>query len=859
MSEKISYEEALAGAAPAAPPKPGAITYEEATNPAPRVRYEGPLSNAPGEGEPAKAAKGTASALVKGAANILGSPGDLMSLGDLAYAGVMSLPRFIGADVPSFDERLANVQAKRAAAPVLPRPPTSQTIKETVLPVTGEYRPETAAGRVGSEALEFATSMLAPQAGVGRVGQVAAPGAELLRDAVTGAFAGAGGQGAVEALGESPAVRFLGSLAGAATPTVAQTAGRAVKPLVMPESAARDVAGKVLDQAAEDAGAARAALAKGPAQAALDLGVSPSTSQIAGDRGIDALEATMRAKDPVLKAELDAARDEGLRQTAAAGARLVPPGASGEAARTAAQTGVADAAAKVAAEIPQTTRVEASARARDFFDKALDVAKQDVDKAWTAMRESSGALFVNKTLGQIKEGFKGIDDVLERKRLTKLVDDYADEWRANGVGRDISPDMVNPLRSRLLDDARAAARAGNANQARVLNAAADSVLDAMSNKANWRFGDDSAVQLWNTARDASRNFHKTFKDDALAPLSRSTAAGAERVADGATLSRLTGGDPAQAAQNVTQFLQATGMGAAKDVFDFMYAKMTNNGTAKVTTGSIDKFLAKNGPVVDAIPGMRDHLNDLRTYASRHGALESSVGNLMFEGRDPASAAKYLLGQKDPAKAARDVLDFGRILGKNGPTYVDGVRQAVIEQMVADPAKLGTFMEKNASMLRNLFPEKNQLQTILKMREVEKTLTRAPDRSFSNLKAFEDLTQGRILDLLVGAAQGKLIGAGAGYLAGSAMAKAGVPDVGMAIELLGAALGSTATGGVGRVLYGSTGERAQQILAEALKDPKKAEMLLRRATPGAWTNMMKSFPGVALRAAETAATRTEEQP
>lgn len=864
----ISYEEAVSLAPPRREAAPGTISYEEAIGLSRQPEGRpGPLANAPTDTTASRVAKNLATGALKGLSAVPGMFGDIRALGDAAYAGIMSSPRMLGINVTPYEERLANIRRGQGVAAealggidLAASPPTTAEIQDMVLSRTGEYKPESLPGRMAQGALELGVPAAGPMAGIGMARGAAGSGADIARDVISGLSAGAGGELAGYFSGDSPLAKFAGQVAGAFTPSAARAGLNAVRPLVMPEQSARGVAGTVLRESAQDPEAAIRALQAGSPEATA-MGVSPTTRQLAGDPGLDALERAARSQDPTLAAGLNAAAQENAARVAATAEAMGVPGASGEAARTVARDAATQAQTALESGLPGVSRMDASTAARRVFEEAMDAAKKETDVAWQAVRDSNGALFFNNVQREIDQRLRQSLRPGQLKDVKPIIDRHLAALREAGVGRDVPVDMINDIRSELLDKAKAAGKAGETDLARRFSAGADAVLDAVSNKANWRFGDDSTVKLWEEARRLSRDYHQTFRDDVLRPLSQETSAGLEKVAEGATLRRLLSGDPAQAARNVEQFLVATRGAGSSDVRNFLFAKLTGDGGRRVTEGSLTKFMAENGPIIDAVPGARDQFDKLLDAAKRHGSLTSNVGYLMFEGRDPAAAANFLIGQKDAGARAREVLDFGQrmIGGADGRAYVDGVRQAVLDRMTGDPTKIGDFLGKNSALMANLFPDAAQREVINRIQTVDRMISRAPAQTFSNLRAYEDLTGGRVLDLLVGAAQGKIMSAGAGAIAGTALAKAGIPDVGVALELVGAALGLGAQGGIGRTLYGGVADRANQIISEALRDPTKAAILMKKSTPATWNQFGRSAPETLARAGGIEAGRAQQLP
>jgi hypothetical protein len=297
----------------------------------------GPLANAPDDGWGSGAAKGAATATIKGIANIPGMFGNIREFGDYladrAYSAAMGKP-------------LEEVQAAPRAHSWLPSwaspdiLPTGQKISAPVLAKTGEYTPESEIGKIAQTGLETAVSSLGP--GTGSLVAGAAPRAALAataRMAPGAAIAGSAGQAATDVTGDP----LWGLGASVLAPGVA-SAGRAAASKVMRPmledipgiggqfaGTREGMAGEQLLSAAQNPQAVKESLfpATGPANLETIKGSRPTTGQMTGDIGLLQAERQAKTADNTsfndLEAQQNAARRAALEGVASKEADVMKP------------------------------------------------------------------------------------------------------------------------------------------------------------------------------------------------------------------------------------------------------------------------------------------------------------------------------------------------------------------------------------------------------------------------------------------------------------------------------------------------------------------------------------------------------
>jgi len=302
------------------------IPYEMATTSG--EAKPGILTRAPDEGYMSGLGKGTATATIRGLAQIPGMFGNIREMGKYLSGRALE-----AAGVP----KEAIERGRKEFAGPAELMPTGEEIAKPILGVTGGYEPESYAGKLGMAGLETGISMLGPGAGAVKIGERALErgvpklGFEALKEtakaAPAGFVPGIAGQAAYDVTGD-PLYAFGASiLAGGAQPFAKAATEKAIRPVAedIPffgrayEGERRRMAGEQLEKLSSEPEKLREALwpPQGPAPQEIIPGSKPTLGQLTGDVGL--LEAERAAKtvetEPfnVLEAEQNAARRQALQ------------------------------------------------------------------------------------------------------------------------------------------------------------------------------------------------------------------------------------------------------------------------------------------------------------------------------------------------------------------------------------------------------------------------------------------------------------------------------------------------------------------------------------------------------------------
>lgn len=256
------------------------------------------LANDADDGSVSSILKGGATAAIKGAANIPGMAGNLRGFGDYLVARTASA--LTGKSVEDYTKILnkakSNIPGYDLIRPVMW--PTGEEIAKPILDRSGEYKPETTAGRLAMAGTEAVVS------GVGMGGGRSVAQSLLtnpLKQSPANAISGVSGQAITDATNDP----LLGMAAGVAAPVAAHGARRAVQPtvdkMIAPFAEDLPIIGKryegtresLVRQRIEESSNDLEKLQRdlmvdetGPLNQELVPGSRPTTGQLTGDKGI---------------------------------------------------------------------------------------------------------------------------------------------------------------------------------------------------------------------------------------------------------------------------------------------------------------------------------------------------------------------------------------------------------------------------------------------------------------------------------------------------------------------------------------------------------------------------------------------
>jgi hypothetical protein len=632
MAEEQTWtlEEATAGRAPQAPARQQAQpTVERTEQPRPTeqpsektwtveqargmqpAEQRGALSRAPDDTTTSGLLKGTGTAAIRGLADIPGMFGNLRELVDLGLSygesKVTGQP-FENVMVKNrqLREELKSTPIGQLTASI--SPPTGEQLARPVLERTGEYKPESEAGKIAQAFGTAAFSGLSPS----NKADLVSKGLDITRRAGLVGTGGAAADVTARYTGSLPAALAAGVLA----PATASAIPAIARSHLAPTAAAKDVAGMVLREGARDTGATKQAL-----EAADNVlpGITLTAAQKSGDTGIAAIERRLAGEGRLAPA--GAQRQDVLDQMKANEEAL----ASG--AQTAASKIQQDmyAAYNLTGTAP---REMASAQARAIFSALEEQADKAASTLWQNPALQSATMYKNKSLNPI-ETYIGNLSPTERRAISPEIKDTLTELRGL-EGTQFPLDYMQKLRSDVLSKGRAAFKAGDDVVGRTHYELASEIGNVISDVGNISFGGMRAGQnvpeVWQKAVDATRNYHETFNRGFLKSLNKDIDAGISKVPMEATFRAMVS-DAKNAQQNFGQLQTATQGAVNRPFSDFMVADLTNNGQRIVSPRQVDDFMGKNAALIDMTPGLRDRLSSIKSAGEANQIASGIMANM----------------------------------------------------------------------------------------------------------------------------------------------------------------------------------------------------------------------------------------
>lgn len=414
-----------------------------------------------------------------------------------------------------------------------------------------------------------------------------------------------------------------------------------------------------------------------------------------------------------------------------------------------------------------TSKSNVSKDAHSIVDTLWDADKANERAVWDAWRQRGDGVVKLQNMQDGLNAYINSLPIRDRRLLREQFDLTGADLteRANRNYSDVT--AMQDLRSELLKMAR---NTEDRQHAMVYGDAADRVRDLMMDKNNYRFNSGKNSAEWDKAVQTTKDFHDTWGDKTTQWMKDGTkdeGAFLNRVLKGQDAGKRTAELMAKAG-NDPQMVQA--------ITDWHMADLTNGGVKTLKPEQVEAYIAKNGAVISQVPGLEQKLRDFG-YLTR----KQQISDLWDK------------AQQDPTKLVK-------FLGENG----DEVRQ------LADPA------------------------TVDGLEQAARQLNALKGKGAVNSQTFNDLQKGRAATLLYGST----VPGAVGRAALGALAVHLVPP-----ELRGeavAVLAAWATGEaahhvapntligklVTRLTEGDVQGRANDILREALKDPKKWEELRR---------------------------------
>lgn len=470
-----------------------------------------------------------------------------------------------------------------------------------------------------------------------------------------------------------------------------------------------------------------------------------------------------------------------------------------------------------------------SARAYENLRRSLDDARTQEAELWDRVPEDTlinvGRARDVAASWQTRLGRAKSDDLPAKARELLIADDgYTDAETVREVYN---------LYSEMREVARNA-KAGN-NQRRTLAKVANEIADALLEDLGAKAGTTEVGARINEARAYSAALHETFDRGAPGRLLKVTIDGDNAIDPELSLKRTIGREGTEAAVASRQ-LEAAGV-ETRHIQDFIAGMFSSSAVSPqdgaITPGRARAFTARNKELLDRYPELKTVLNEAVARREAAQSFAARVEKRLSQVRDERLSAteRFIGGNQDkafdavfsaeaPQKVARRLANEAR-KDRSGQA-MDGVKSS-FSRVLIDRAtsvrggtedlssdKLLAFLEapKNKGALRAIYTE----QELSRMRHIARELAKLKAASGGTPYVGESLSgsrPSRIIEYalrVVAARQGADLGGGGG---------ASLQTAQMASSRMKDALSSL------------TNDRASQMIADAITDPKLFAALLAR--------------------------------
>lgn len=675
-----------------------------------------------------------------------------------------------------------------------------------------EYEPKTGAGRVAQTVGEFVGSApafegagaLAGSAvkGLGAASRVAATGAptatalgegarvlaqgakaaptaglsasSLATNVGAGLGSGVSGEAFKGEPGEAGA-RFLGAIPGA----LAGRAGYArFSPAATEERSLRLAADVLRDQGLTEA-EIKAAL---PRQGEFVEGLQPTTTQLLQRPDIESLARESRAALPASEAARTGTEDA-FRAAQQRGAVMGAAGEVPEIIQSRTPFSSMSDALGIGTDNPMATSSSNAAKVFEAVEKPAFDAKETI---WKDPVFKDAAYHKDDVKNAIQKAF---DDMgVSRDGLPKEMNNYLDALQNYGSNAIPFSELqkTKALANSILRNPNVLDKSGAYSISKHLD---DIMTDVNSLHPDSLAKASTAPQVFDDARNVTRNYHEIFGTDVTSPLSDRYSGGPmagkyamepEKFLDSILK------QPKDALGKLRELKAIPNMDQEalnNAVADYMVGKVTQNGTKPFVTPKDIQSALKDPAyqqIVAETPGLQMRLNKI---------AKQSVGEQVINGFD-----------------------------------------AVLQR--GDPNVLSQYIAKNKGLIFDAIRDPNKQAFINQLERSSNILKQIPAGKIADPTKFDLLTHGNMFTLLHGVGAGKVAQAAAGAIAGKAVGMAAPVAAGLEIAGAGAgALGLIDKPGqyLSRVVYGPMRERAITALNKAMDDPEFMQFLLQKPT------------------------------
>lgn len=306
---------------------------------------------------------------------------------------------------------------------------------------------------------------------------------------------------------------------------------------------------------------------------------------------------------------------------------------------------------RIAALEPNAPADAASRIAREEFDKAFEAARKQESELWEAIPKD--VTIDTAPLFRRFDALVAATPVTGQQNIPAYARKFLSADSADRLGDTATPAELQELRSELLALQRAARKAGNDNQARIIRHISDDVLTTLNSLPE-------TGGPYDVARNFSRNVNEVFRDSAAGALARRSGAGEPTIAPELTLEKLlkSGGPDADVAAR--DLLAATNNSPAtrQAIEDYLTRSFRDRAVStdgRIKTESATNWMRRNDALLQRFPEVRNRLaetvsaqSQAETLAARQETVESGLRqrsdkrmDRLLDQRQESAVARFL--------------------------------------------------------------------------------------------------------------------------------------------------------------------------------------------------------------------------
>lgn len=460
---------------------------------------------------------------------------------------------------------------------------------------------------------------------------------------------------------------------------------------------------------------------------------------------------------------------------------------------------------------PNRTEADNSLIVSEEIDAALGRVKVEEKRLWDEVPKDE-TVDVDEARRVARQwwddlGQVGRDNIPEKARRWILGED--------GLGDKATVRDMHQLYSDLRETARSA-RAGT-NQQRTMARVADDVADAILDDLGAFGADTPAGMAINEARAYSAELHEVFDRGAVGRLRKRTIDGDTAIDPELALKRTVGRGGVEgdvAARQIDTATEERASGAIKDYVRDVFVKSALDADGQFTQKSARRFIRNNGDLLRRYPDLRDDIiaavrnrEDAGRVADRIGRRIASVDNakrsagIAFLNGAPDKAINSILTAKSPARSARRLANEAR--KDDTGAALSGLKRAFTDHMTGNLSALDD--KKTVAAM-------NQVFSGAEMRRLRYIAQR--------MRARENTSAANIGESLSGAKPNKVIEMVARIAAARSTTSFSGDSAGTSLQAA-----QMASGRMKEILGRLVSDKASQMLADAVEDPKLFKALL----------------------------------